>query len=34
VIVIAADGEDAADAIAAITQAVNEGLGEAIPPAG
>jgi phosphotransferase system HPr (HPr) family protein len=31
---IAADGDDADDAIAAITQAVNEGLGETIPPAG
>ena len=30
---ISADGEDADDALAAITQAVNEGLGEAIPPA-
>ncbi len=31
---VVADGEDADDAIAALTRAVNEGLGEAVPPAG
>jgi phosphotransferase system HPr (HPr) family protein len=30
---VSADGEDAGEAIVAIEQAVNDGLGEAIPPA-
>jgi phosphotransferase system HPr (HPr) family protein len=31
---VSADGEDADEALTAITQAVNEGLGETLPPAG